>query len=430
MCMVINKKTGIAWFSVLLIIFLILIAVLEAEHPKKEDVFSKSIPNGFGVSVHYTGNMIDTDLIKDAGFKVVRKDIFWSQVEQEKGIFDFKTTGYDDLTNSLVENEIRPYYILGYSNKLYENNRSIVTQSGREAYINYVDKVTSRYKNKGIIWEIWNEPNIQYWETKPNFYDYSTLIKEASKVIKNNDPTGTVVAPALSGLSDESLTWLDKILKTGTLDYIDGLSVHPYRTQTPETVISDYKKLRTLLSKYSDKNITLISGEWGYSTAQGTGTNNFNEYTQANYLVRMFLINLLSDVPISIWYGWKNDGTDISNKEQNYGIVQNDIKMSKKAYLAVNALNHNLNGYELKERIDVGDPNDYVLRFVNENNDSVIVFWTSKEAHKTTIPFNSKGGRVLSTFGEKIGDISKGSQITLHIINSPKYIIITPKTRS
>ncbi|MED3814399.1 cellulase family glycosylhydrolase [Priestia megaterium] len=428
--MVINKKTGIAWFSVLLIIFLILIAVLEAEHPKKEDVFSKSIPNGFGVSVHYTGNMIDTDLIKDAGFKVVRKDIFWSQVEQEKGIFDFKTTGYDDLTNSLVENEIRPYYILGYSNKLYENNRSIVTQSGREAYINYVDKVTSRYKNKGIIWEIWNEPNIQYWETKPNFYDYSTLIKEASKVIKNNDPTGTVVAPALSGLSDESLTWLDKILKTGTLDYIDGLSVHPYRTQTPETVISDYKKLRTLLSKYSDKNITLISGEWGYSTAQGTGTNNFNEYTQANYLVRMFLINLLSDVPISIWYGWKNDGTDISNKEQNYGIVQNDIKMSKKAYLAVNALNHNLNGYELKERIDVGDPNDYVLRFVNENNDSVIVFWTSKEAHKTTIPFNSKGGRVLSTFGEKIGDISKGSQITLHIINSPKYIIITPKTRS
>lgn len=427
MHMEISERENIAWFTGLSVISLIFIEIYKAEHLKKENVFSKTIPNGFGVSIHYPDDRIDTDLIKDAGFKIVRKDIFWSQIEQVKGVYDYSATGYDGLTNSLLENEMRPYYILAYSNKLYESNQSVVTPEGREAFINYVDNITSRYKGNGIIWEIWNEPNGPFWLPKPNYSDYSTLVKEASKMIRNNDPSGTVVAPALAGLSDDALVWLEEILKTGVLDYIDGVSVHPYRTQTPETVIGDYAKLRTLLSKYSNKDITIISGEWGYSTAQGAGTTNFNEYTQANYLVRMFLINLLSNVPISIWYGWKNDGTDLSNRDQNYGLVQNDVKVSKKAYLAANALNYNLNGYELKERINVVDPNDYVLHFTNEKNNSVLVLWTTKDAHQITIPFNSIGGRVLSTFGEKIGDVSEGSQMFLEVINSPKYVVITPQ---
>lgn len=422
-----SEQENIAWFTGLSVISLIFIEIYKAEHLKKENVFSKTIPNGFGVSIHYPDDRIDTDLIKDAGFKIVRKDIYWSQIEQVKGVYDYSATGYDGLTNSLLQNEIRPYYILGYSNGLYESTQSVVTPEGQEAFINYVDSVSSRYRGNGIIWEIWNEPNGSYWLPKPNYSDYSTLLKEASKVIRNNDPSGTIVAPALAGLSDDSFVWLEEILKTGVLDYIDGVSVHPYRTQTPETVIGDYVKLRTLLSKYSNKDITIISGEWGYSTAQGAGTTNFNEYTQANYLVRMFLINLLSNVPISIWYGWKNDGTDLSNREQNFGLVQNDVKVSKKAYLAANALNYNLNGYELKERINVVDPNDYVLHFTNENNNSVLVFWTTRDTHQITIPFTSKGGRVLSTFGEKIGDVSEGSQMLLEVINSPKYVVITPQ---
>jgi len=425
MYMIFNDKKGIVWFTAFLIIITILILVLKEEDSEKENVFSSEIPLGFGVSVHYTGDRIDTDLIRDAGFKIVRKDIFWSRVEQKKGVFDFKTTGYDDLTKSLEKNGIRPYYILAYSNKLYEEKQSVVTAEGRKAFVNYVDEVTSRYKNKGVIWEIWNEPNIHYWDDKPNFHDYSILVKEASEVIKNNDPSGTIVAPALSGVNDDSLTWLDGILRTGVLDYIDGLSVHPYRTQTPETVIDDYKKLRTLLKKHSDKNIPIISGEWGYSTAQGSGTNNFNEYTQANYLVRMFLINLFSDVPISIWYDWKNDGTTPNEHEHNYGIVQNDIKVSKKAYLAINALTYNLNGYELKERIDIGNQNDYVLKFTNEENKNILVCWTSKESHNVTIPFGFKGGNILSMFGEKIGDIKQTSKLELEINNSPKYLVVT-----
>ncbi|MEH7170263.1 hypothetical protein V7088_27690, partial [Priestia megaterium] len=112
--MEISEKENIAWFTGLSIISSIFIEIYEAEHLKKENVFAKTIPNGFGVSIHYPDDRIDTDLIKDAGFKIVRKDIFWSQIEQVKGVYDYSATGYDGLTNSLIENEIRPYYILAY----------------------------------------------------------------------------------------------------------------------------------------------------------------------------------------------------------------------------------------------------------------------------------------------------------------------------
>lgn len=423
-----NYKNGIIRLKGFIVSLLTSSGILKSnEHNRKNKLrgnFFKNIPNGFGVSIHFTGEKIDIDLIRDAGFKIVRKDIFWNHVEREKQLFNF--AGYDQLTQSLIKNGIRPYYILDYSNSLYEKNRSVVTKEGQDAFVRYVSKVTSRYKGKGVIWEIWNEPNIgKFWNPQPNFDEYLNLVKRVSKTIKENDSSGIVVAPALAGLNDESLKWLEELLKKGFLNYIDALSVHPYRSQTPETVIVDYQKLRILLSKYSSKDITILSGEWGYSTAQGPGTANMNEYTQANYLVRMFLINLLSDIPISIWYDWKNDGIDLSNREHNFGIVQNDIKVTKKAYLAVNVLNHKLSKYQLISRIDVGNPNDYILHFKNKDNGNILVCWTSKDKHTVTVPFKYSGGHILSMFGEKVGEIKKASQLSLEVINSPKYIIVT-----
>ena len=138
--------------------------------------------------------------------------------------------------------------------------------------------------------------------------EYSLLLKQTSKTIKKNDPSGIVVAPALAGLSEESLKWLEELFKKDVLDYIDAVSVHPYRSWEPESVAYEYKVLRELIKKYSSKPIPIISGEWGYSTANGWYGLNLSEEQQAAYLVRMFLINKLNNIPISIWYGWENDG--------------------------------------------------------------------------------------------------------------------------
>ena len=60
-------------------------------------------------------------MISDAGFNMVRTDLFWSVIETTKGVYDFESFGYDTLTRELIKEDIRPYYVLDYSNTLYEN---------------------------------------------------------------------------------------------------------------------------------------------------------------------------------------------------------------------------------------------------------------------------------------------------------------------
>ncbi|WP_258535681.1 glycoside hydrolase family 5 protein [Bacillus sp. 03113] len=410
-----KKNRKIITISIYLLFLVIFFCSSQLKYYKLNN---KIFNNGTGVNIHFTGNPIDITLLKDAGFKYVRRDMFWSTIENNKSKFDFKNTGYDQLTNSLIDNGITPYYILNYSNKLYEANSSIVTEKGRKAFCKFVEEATIRYKNKGIVWEIWNEPNGGFWEPKPNYDEYALLVEEVSKVIKKNDPSGIIVAPALAGLNKQSLDWLNEILKRGMINNIDALSVHPYRGYNPETVIQDYQSLRELITKYTKKKVPIISGEWGYSTGKGWAGLNLTDQQQAEYAARMFLINHYEKIPISIWYDWKDDGTNPNNGEHNFGLRENDVTKPKLSYYSVKALNKIFNGYKYNRRIYTGNNNDYVLVFKNVDGKIRIASWTTEHSHEITIPDDIKG-EVISMYGENIGSI-KNSKIT--ISSSPIYI--------
>ena len=70
-----------------------------------------AIPDGFGVNIHFTGLPRDLKMIADAGFKFIRMDLVWSRIEQSKGVYDFKGSGYDSLTLGCEKLGIRVLYI-------------------------------------------------------------------------------------------------------------------------------------------------------------------------------------------------------------------------------------------------------------------------------------------------------------------------------
>ena len=90
-----------------------------------------AVPNGFGVNIHFRGEPRDLDLIADAGFKFVRMDLAWEVVEKKKEVYEFESSGYDALTEGCSKRGIRILYILDYSNRLYESERSVRTEQGR-----------------------------------------------------------------------------------------------------------------------------------------------------------------------------------------------------------------------------------------------------------------------------------------------------------
>jgi hypothetical protein len=382
------------------------------------------VPNGFGVNIHFTGDPRDLDLIAEAGFKFVRMDLSWSGIERQKGVYNFERTGYDALTEGCTKRGIRILYILDYSNNLYESDSSVRTEQGRKAFAAFAEAAAKRYAGKGILWEIWNEPNLrQFWNPQPSADDYCKLVAETAPLAKRADPTGLIVAPATSGIP---LGWLEQCFKQGLLSHIDVLSIHPYRSKPPETVIADYTALRELIGRYAPagKQIPVISGEWGYSNINWD-KNPLSNNLQAQYLTRMFLTNLYQGIAVSIWYDWKNDGTDPNEREHNFGTVGHDLT-PKTAYLAAQTLASTLAGYTIKDRIDLGSGDDFAFRLARDNAEAIAV-WTTGQEHQVTIKAESDKGTLISIVGEKTAIYWKSNELKLAVSPSPQYLLVDVK---
>ncbi len=354
------------------------------------------LPQGVGVNIHFhRGHQADLDLIAAAGFKFIRMDLGWSGIERERGRYDW--SAYDELTANLDARGIRAIYILDYSNPLYEE--TVATRdpvSGKDhrdtaspqrpesvaAFARWAGEAARRFKDRRVVWEIWNEPNISFWKPKPDVTQYIALALATCQAVRAADPGATIIAPATS---EVPLDFLEKFFGAGLLAHLDAVSVHPYRNyaKPPETAAEDYAKLRELIRRHAPdgrKELPIISGEWGYASH----TKGVALETQAAFIVRQQLANLLAGIPISIWYDWKNDGTDPAEREHNFGTVWPDLK-PKPAYTAIRTMTGALAGYRIVRRLDAGNASDYVLLLEAETGPEKLAAWTIGDPHEVRL---------------------------------------------
>ena len=101
-----------------------------------------------------------------------------------------------------------------------------------------------------MIWELYNEPNIHFWEPQPNVSEYIALAQAVGHEIRAYEPDEWFIGPAVSGMD---WNFLEACMKAGLLQYWDAVSVHPYRQSAPETAAKDYRELRTLIARYAPK---------------------------------------------------------------------------------------------------------------------------------------------------------------------------------
>lgn len=387
-------------------------------------------PEGVGVNIHFVrGHERDLDMIRDAGFKFIRMDFGWSAIEKKKG--EYNWSDYDELTANLEKRGIRPIYILDYGNALYEERMASTNPITKKqvfevaspqhpksvaAFARWAAASAKHFKGHRVVWEIWNEPNIFFWKPKPNADQYATLALATAKAVREADPDATIMGPASS---EFPWPFLETFLKSGVLEYIDGVSVHPYRSRrkTPETAADDYAKLRKLIEQYAPneakKKTPIISGEWGYSS----NTKNISVQTQAVFLARQQIANVMNGIPISIWYDWKNDGKDPNENEHNFGTVDYDLT-PKPAYLAAQTLTRELKGFSIQRRENVGNTNDFVLSLRNLSGALKVVAWTLGEEHTVRV----HGAKVSNVFGEPVNVSPHGDYIELRLTGAPAYV--------
>ena len=394
-------------------------------------------PAGVGVNIHLVrGHENELDLIKEAGFKFIRMDFFWGAMEKKKGEYDW--SAYDELTDHLQQRGIRPYYILDYSNPLYEetvtspnpvfgkierDTASPQHPESVEAFARWAAAAAKHFRGRHVIWEIWNEPNGGFWKPKADVNQYIALALAAGRAVRAADPQATIVGPATSGFPRE---FLESFLKSGALEFLDAVSVHPYRSpkQPPEGAARDYQQLRQLIERYAPneakKKIPIISGEWGYSS----NTKGVSLETQAAFIVRQQLSNLSCGVPISIWYDWKNDGPDPNENEHNFGTVTPDLN-PKPAYVAIQTLTRELAGYRVGSRYELGNSNDFVLVLTNARQETKLAAWTLAAPHPATLglqPASAKELTVINGEGQKSKVEVNGNGFVLQLDSRPQYV--------
>ena len=363
------------------------------------DLPAPVLPEGVGVNIHFTtGHAKDLDLIAAGGFKFIRMDFHWSGIERKRG--EYNWSEYDELTANLEQRGLRAIYILDYSNPLYEDTITITNRHTQKlekvvispqhpasiaAFARWAGAAAAHFRGRPIVWEIWNEPNIGFWQPQPDAAQYTALTLATVKAVRAADPQATIIAP---GSSQFPWPFFETLFASGILKNLDGVSVHPYRNGPPETAAADFLKLRALIAQYAPpakRNLPIISSEWGYSTQhQGTPLA-----LQAAYLPRQQLANLLTGVPLSIWYDWKNDGSDTNYNEHNFGTVTTNLQ-PKPSYHAVQTLTRELAGYHIVRRLKTANTNDWILLCVNAHGKQKLAGWTLDVPHTVRIPLAAK----------------------------------------
>jgi hypothetical protein len=339
-----------------------------------------AVPSGLGINIHFDGRTADLDIAKAMGFRIVRTDVTWSEVETQPGVYNWEP--YDLLVARSRELGLIPFLILAYSNPIYAPEwkgaasgrldwafAPPVTETARGAFAAFAARAAQRYGNT-VIWEVWNEPDLTFG--KPFQRDaYLRLADDACAAMRRASPDSTIVGPAVSGF-DWGL--LEEFVRRDTGGCFDAVSVHPYRDWDPDSAFADWQRLKSILDKGNPRGPKIaIDSEWGYSVQSGPWT----EYRQAAYVTRLYLTDLLADVPITIVYDLRNDGTDSSDKEQNFGLL--DARGEpKRVAAALTELIRNLDGLTLAGRIRTPDPAVTAIAFGRAGRPLIAVAWSSR----------------------------------------------------
>lgn len=380
------------------------------------------VPDGLGVNIHFTeAKPGELQMIVDGGFRWVRMDFAWQRTERAQGEYDFSS--YDRLMGELDKHRLRAMFILDYSNALYESDSSVRTAAGRQRFAQWAAAAVAHFRGRGIVWEIWNEPNGGFWKPKPDAADYAALAVTACQAIRAVAPAECIVAPATSGID---LAFLEECFRRGLLDQIDAVSVHPYRQTGPESAVGEYARLREMIHQHAPagKHLAILSGEWGYSSVWA----GYDDALQGALLPRQWLTNLAAGIPLSIWYDWRDDGTDPKEPEHHFGTVSPAYQAGaqppfrpKPAYLAAQTLTRALAGTHFIRRLALGTRDDHVLLF-GDGSRQVLACWTTASAgHSLRVPLAAAPVELRSHLGA-ILPVSGAGSVAIPMDQAPRYL--------
>ncbi|MFT0173242.1 glycosyl hydrolase family 5 [Paraburkholderia mimosarum] len=280
-----------------------------------------------GVAVHEIVNMRLLDAARDVGFSFVRTDLFWDAVQKD-GKFDFGD--FDALVSALAARGMGALFILEGSHSIYSPGHPPQTELELAAFYRYVYRTVAHYRNANVRFEVWNEQDAKdFWGAEPSPSAYRNVLKTAVTAAKAANPEVQIASGGVQQIDRDFILSVGDIVGV-TQRGPDAVGVHPYRQDYPETAFKDYRLLREDLARYRAVP-DIWATEWSYPTYEYAYVSDIHDghspkarELQAKYVVRLFLVNWISQIGLTSYYDMRDDGSDPFDREHNFGLMDHD----------------------------------------------------------------------------------------------------------
>ena len=265
----------------------------------------------WGMVIHYPYR----SGIKEIGSQWVRLSIRWKDEETiARGSYNWVNP--DKLISHYLDKGFKVMAILTLEDisPLYEvdkGNQKLVI----DAIAKLCGAVAGRYKGKGILWELSNEPEVfpmgGYWNVPET---YTRMARKAAKAIKAADPTAKVGAISMAWVDRDFMSRCMKagLLSDGTINVVTYHGYHRHNLMADSGLAEDVAWMRQVIAENAPKGkqIIIADSERGYArlpflTPKPTGNWRNQVYTeseQAAYLARHYFETIYLGVEIAAWY--------------------------------------------------------------------------------------------------------------------------------
>ena len=202
------------------------------------DAVMSSPDYGIQVFLYWQEEIADRDLklVQDAGFRWVKQEIPWREVEGHgKGIWQWDIP--DRIIDQIEAHDLKVIVRLGSQPEWASSGveyPEVGPPDDMQDFYDYVYAVADRYKGRVEAYQIWNEPNLaREWGARlPSPAEYTDMLKTAYAAVKAADPNAIVISAGMAPTTRNDAEampdfyFIQGMYDAGASPYFDALGVH------------------------------------------------------------------------------------------------------------------------------------------------------------------------------------------------------------
>lgn len=362
------------------------------------------------------------------GSSYIRDDVFGGNVKWNGSTYTVNQDAIDDWT-IMRENGITVIGNLTAAGPLNSWNKPPVTEKELAQHELFCEQVASQLKGVVDIFNAWNEYDHQYFNIlHTGAEDYTNLLKATYRGVKKGNPDAIVIGPELAGVNH---AFVETMCQLGALDYMDGLSLHPYQwtgSFDPQILIDGAMKMKEIMRKYGDEKPMWMT-EFGFSSCGGshfTVEEQYRLHTLARAVNKSYG---LYDKYIQYCLADYDNRTSLEHNwgfinwwDEQEGLVSYGAKYS---FLAMTNFNYlaGKNG-EVKKHIQTDD-GAYLFHYYNtELKKDVMLLQTAGAIVHKNLDLGCNEVEILDGFGNKVTTLRSDNGIYgFSLTNEPIWVV-------